>query len=355
MNIEQLTMPVETLRAVTSEVLRSVPIPDAHAAWVSEGLIEADLRGVPSHGSVRLEAYVNGWRASNLNPSPEMRTARRRATVTLLDADGALGIVAGREAMRLAIQSAHEFGIGIVGVHNSNHSGMLAQHVIPAADAGMIGYFVSNGPPVLAPWGGRDATLSNNPFAYAIPAAIEPHIVVDMACSSSARGKIRLAALQHKPIPDDWALGPDGERTCDAHAAMEGALLPFGQHKGYSLAVVNEVLAAVLPGAQLSAAISTAFLKENADTMDHWGAGHLAMAVDLAAFGDPDELRKRVDDAIAVIRSSRPAAAADGVLMPGELEARLRARRLEDGVPLSPLTVAALERACSATGVAWAP
>jgi LDH2 family malate/lactate/ureidoglycolate dehydrogenase len=243
-------------------------------------------------------------------------------------------VIIGQIAMDRAVEMARDFGIGIVAVRNSNHAGMLAAHVLRASKAGMIGYFVRNAPALMAPWGGREALLSNSPFAWAIPSRDDP-IVLDMACSAVARGRIRLAAQRNMRIPLGWAIDERGAPVEDAHAAMRGMVLPMAGYKGYGLAIVNEVLAAVLPGATLSMNVSTAFLRENATSHDSWGVGHLAIALDVSAFEDPTVFRDRVQQLIEKVRSSQLAPGHERIMVPGEPEAKTRRSRFATGIPIS--------------------
>lgn len=342
----------DVLAGIVEEILRTVVVSERDIGYIRDGLIEADLRGVSTHGVLRLETYVDSWRAGELNPEPKI-TIRQMGAVGFVDGNHGLGHVVGRESMRVAMELAAQNGVGVVVARESNHTGMLAQHVLPALDAGMVGFFVNNGPAVMAPPGATEAVLSNNPLAYGIPAHEEDPIIFDIACSASSRGKIRTAARRDEAIPEGWASGPDGQPTTDPHLALEGTLLPFGRHKGLGLAIVNECLAGVLSGALLSAEITKNFLAEDATVMHHWGAGHYAMALHLSSFGDPRELRQRVDQLIRTIRSSVPEGIDTDVHIPGHHSARLRRERLRNGIPLTEPIVRSLRRVCEKTSVPW--
>jgi LDH2 family malate/lactate/ureidoglycolate dehydrogenase len=300
-----------------------------------KALLLTDLRGIDSHGVFRLPYYCRGFASGSLNPSPKLRQVRSRGATELLDADNGLGVIVGQRAMLRAIDVARIQGVAMIGISNSNHAGMLAAHVLHAADAGMIGWFVSNAPALMAPWGGRDAMLSNSPFAWAIPCRPEP-IVLDMACSSIARGRIRIAALRNEEIPDGCAIDANGLPTTNARAAMEGLVLPAGGYKGYGIAVVNEILSAVLPGATLSVDVSRRFLAADAREQDAWGIGHLAVAIDPSAFQEPGAFLDTVTHLAERIRLSRPAADGSGpVMLPGDPERAEERKRTADGIPIS--------------------
>lgn len=302
--------------------------------YLVNALLLTDLRGIDSHGVYRVPFYCRGFASGALNPSPTLRRVRGRGAVELIDADNGLGVIVGQRAMRRAVALAQSHGIGLVGVTNSNHAGMLAAHVLRASDAGMIGWFVSNAPALMAPWGGSDAMLSNSPFAWAIPCRPTP-IVLDMACSSVARGRIRIAALRNEPIPTGWATDVAGAPTTDAHRAMEGLVLPMAGYKGYGIALVNEILGAVLPGATLSVDVSRRFLAADARELDAWGIGHVAMAIDPTAFLDPDLFIDRVTTLADRIRQSAPAPGSDAVLLPGDPELIEQQKREADGIPIA--------------------
>lgn len=298
------------------------------------GLLRSDLRGIDSHGVYRVPFYCRGFVSGALNPRPVLRRLRGRGATEVLDADNGLGVVVGQLAMQRSVELARTFGIGMVGVTNSNHAGMLAAHVLHASDAGMIGWFVSNAPALMAPWAGREALLSNSPFAWAIPCRPQA-IVLDMACSSIARGRIRMAALRDEAIPEGCAIDADGRPTTNARLAMDGLVLPAGGYKGYGIALVNEILSAVVPGATLSMDVSRAFLAADATEQDAWGIGHVAVAIDPSAFQDPDVFLGRVTGLADRIRQSSPAQGFDAVLLPGDPEIAEQRRRESDGIPIA--------------------
>lgn len=345
------TFPRERLLDFAAAAGRHAGLDESAVDLFAESLVEADLRGIDTHGVVRTPAYVEGFLRGHLNPTPRLREVRRKGAVAVYDVDNGLGGIVGQQLMDIAVDLARTHGVGYVAAHNGNHAGMLAQHVLRAVDQGMVGQFVSNGPPVMAGWGGRDPLVSNNPIAYGFPAGRFPAIVLDMACSAAARGKIRQAALNDVPIPPDWATDEEGRPTTDPHAAMRGLVLPMAGYKGYGLAVVNEMLSAVLPGALLSADVSSAFLREGAEALDAWRVGHLAVALDVEAFMDLTEYLRRTDELIERCKASRTAPGFDEVLVPGEPEWRRRAERLRDGIPVAASALAMLDQAAQRWGI----
>lgn len=255
------TVAVGDARAFVGRAARHAGMPDDDVIRFVDGLVEADLRGHWSHGVVRVPPYVRALAAGVVNPMPRVEAVHQFGATALLDGDNGHGMVIGQIAADRAADLAHRHGVGVVAVRNSNHTGMLAVHVLRAARRDMIGYFTSNGPAIMAPHGGREPRLSNAPFAYAIPRRTGEPIVLDMASSQVARGKVRMHADRGEPIPEGWAIDERGLPTTDAAAAMRGSVVPMAGYKGYGIALVSEILASVLPGANLSLEMPRAFLE----------------------------------------------------------------------------------------------
>jgi LDH2 family malate/lactate/ureidoglycolate dehydrogenase len=328
------TVSADDLRGFTIKAGRLAGLEGQDLERFADGVVEADLRGLPSHGVFRIPFYVRGYRLGHLNPRPTLRELKAFGATLHLDGDNGLGVIVGQHTMDLAVALAENHGLGMVAVKNSNHTGVLAVHVMRASSKGMIGYFVSNAPALMAPWGGVEPMLSNSPFAYSFPTSGEP-IVLDMACSAAARGKIRLAAKEGKAIPPGWAVDADGKPTENARAALDGLILPMAGYKGYGIALANELLAAALPGATLAVNVPRQFLREDPTFLDSWGIGHVAMAINPEAFAGTDDFIKAADQLVHQLKTSRRADGFDRILVPGELEAEARAQKLRDGVPIS--------------------
>jgi LDH2 family malate/lactate/ureidoglycolate dehydrogenase len=346
----QAIVSIGDLRSFTSKAGELAGLGGEDLERFVDGVVEADLRDLASHGVFRIPFYVRGFRLGELNPRPVVRELHAFGATRHLDGDNGLGVILGQQSMDIAVGLAAQHGIGMVAVRNSNHTGVLAVHVMRAAKQGMIGYFVSNAPALMAPWGGIDPLLSNSPFAYAFPTSEEP-IVLDMACSAAARGKIRLAAKEGKKIPLGWAVDVDGRPTEDASAALEGLILPMAGYKGYGIALANELLAAALPGATLAMNVSRAFLKEDPTHLDSWGIGHVAMVINPDAFAGTGELIAATDELVNKLKGSRRAQGHDRILVPGEPEAEARAHRLRHGVPVSAAVARSLREFAQEVGL----
>jgi LDH2 family malate/lactate/ureidoglycolate dehydrogenase len=332
----------DDLNAFVRAVCDRVSVPDPDAELVATALVEADLRGVASHGCARLPAYARALAAGIVNPTPIPRRIRGGTATEVIDGDNGMGLVVGYRAMERAVELATQTGIGAVAVRNSNHTGMQAMHVTPATAARMIGYFASNTPAIMAPWCGIDPKLGSAPVTYGIPTRGEP-LVLDMATAASNRGRIRLYAKSGRQLPPGWAIDAEGKATTDPNVALLGTVLPMAGHKGYGLAVVNEVLTSALTGAQLAADMPREFLKEGSRVLDSWRSGHLAVAIDIAAFAELDDFLDQVDGLIAHLRSSRTTSETDTILLPGEPELALRENQLADGIELSPAVLDSLD------------
>lgn len=337
--VERFTRPV--LTAWSQAVLESVGLGTEHASTIAAYLAEADERGHPSHGTDQLPSYFRGFRDGHLEPRPQIEVVQQKGSLAVVEGDNGLGHVVADYSMGLAIDLARDTGMGLVTARNSNHFGMAGHWPLKAIRAGMIGFTTTNGPPVMAPWGGKVGSICNNPFSWGLPAGEEPPILLDMALTSGARGKVRLANQRGDEIPAGWALDPDGRPTTNAQAALDGVMLPLSQHKGSGMAIVNEVLASSLSGSLFLGQVSSVTM---ASTGVHvaWKIGHLFMALDPGAMRPVAEYEAQVD---AIIRELHAVPAADGherVSVPGEGGLRRAAEAERLGVPLSTQSVSKL-------------
>jgi LDH2 family malate/lactate/ureidoglycolate dehydrogenase len=329
------------LRGAVAALFEACATSAEHADEIAEVLVFADLRGVESHGVQFAPRYVRGLLHGHLNAKPRPRVVKRRGAVAVVDADNGLGFLSARRAMKEAIELASEHGCGSVAVRNSNHFGPAAFYAMMALDAGMIGHATTDGPPHTVVWGSRKPVLSNDPVAWAFPSANGP-IVLDAALTG-VKEKIRLAAQRGGSIPADWAVGPDGRPTTDPKVALQGALLPIGQHKGSGLIVANEILCGALAGAKFSFEVSPALVM-GADHHDSWQCGHFVQAFDPDAFGERAEFERRTVELAAALRAAPRAKGVDRIFLPGEIEAELATQRLRDGLPLAVATLQALDK-----------
>jgi LDH2 family malate/lactate/ureidoglycolate dehydrogenase len=303
------------LKEYATAVLYKIGMPAEDAELVANSLVEANIRGVDSHGIVRLIYYVNKMRQGGTKVRPDIRLERDHAATAVVDGNHGMGQVVGTYAMNVAVEKASKYGIGMVAVKNSEHFGTAASYAMMALERDMIGIACTNAPPVMAPWGGKQQAIGNNPMAFAIPTATSAPIVLDMAMSKVAGGKVRLAAKRGEKIPNNWIVNKHGEPTEDPNNLPEGALLPEG-HKGYGLAVIVEVLSGVLPGAAILSSLPNWLFNPEKPTR----TGHTMIAINIDNFMPVDDFKQRVESMIKELHDHPPAAGVDRVLLPGEIE-----------------------------------
>ena len=240
--------------------------------------MQAELRGVGSHGVVRLPVHVNRIQSGVVKANPDIQVEPRFAAVALVDGDNGLGPVVGIRAMDEAIRLADTAGIGYTGVRASNHFGAASFYVERAVRRNLIGCAISNAPPNMAAFGGRERFLGTNPFSVGIPAGQQPPLIFDASSSVVARGKIIVAAHRNLPIPEGWAIDPDGRPTTDAQAALAGAVLPFGGPKGSAISFIIDIISGVLTGASFALRLNTL---ENLHAVQNLGHAFVAVRTDL--------------------------------------------------------------------------
>jgi len=335
------------LRTFCAQALERAGAKPADSAVVADGLIAADLRGVHSHGSLRVGIYVDRLRAGSINPGAELAIMRDSGAVVVADAQAGLGIAMAARAMDLAIARSRSHGIAAVSLRNGNHCGMLAFFAMRALAQGAIGAAASNGDSLVAPWGARTKFLGTNPIAVAVPAGEEPPVVLDMATSVVAHGRIKGAADRGETIPPDWAVDAAGLPTTDPVQALAGALLPFGGFKGSAISVLIDLIAGQLAGARSGPEIVPLYERLG----EPQGIGQLFVALNIDAFDTLEAFTGRVDQTVRKIRLLPTAAGASSVVLPGELE-HLRAQdHLAHGIPLPSDAVAEVARTATLLGL----
>ena len=332
----------DELEATTASLLVAAGMDADPAGIVAKAVIAANRRGVDSHGVVLVPRYVRGVATGALNGTPSLTWPVDSDAVGLLDADNAPGHLAAHHAMLNCIERASRFGVGVVIVRHTNHFGMAANYARMASERGFVGIATTNGPPVMAPYGGTTPSLCNNPIAFSVPRN-RGDVILDMALSVVARGRIRIAALADTPIPLGWALDKDGAPTTDAHEALEGQLEWIGGYKGYGLGVIIEILAGVLSGSRFGTDVSAATIANPtfapAVSLQH---GHFFIAIDISRFGEPSVFQERLEQFATMIAASGLATGTTALKLPGEPEREIEARRALDGIPVPTNVVAEL-------------
>jgi LDH2 family malate/lactate/ureidoglycolate dehydrogenase len=331
----------EDLRNFTRECFLRIGVPEWDAAVIADHLVLANLRGVDSHGVIRIPYYLEGVEKGYVKPKGEFKVLRGKPVLVLVDGEGGLGIPIAAKATELAIQKARSAGVAVVCVRNLGHVGMLAYYTLKVAEARMMGLAAANAPARVAPWGGSKPLFGTNPISFSIPAADRP-VVSDMATSKIADFKIRLALRRGDRLPEGVALSSDGKPTTSPEEALQGALLPFGEHKGYAISLMVEALSALLGGALLSVDVI-----RHASTQ----GGFFVTALDISAFRDYSEYLGDLERLIGLVKSCPPAHGFEEVLLPGELEERIHEQRLRDGIPIEHSTWSMLVEVAKRLGI----
>jgi LDH2 family malate/lactate/ureidoglycolate dehydrogenase len=322
-------MRIDELRAFGCTAYGVVGLTSDDAETVVDVQLDADLRGVDTHGFQRLPWYVEHLRENRNNPRPRFDVLRESVVSVLLDADNALGQLACVRLVERLIGKAAASGLAVGATRNSNDWGCGAYYPSLAADAGFICFATTTSVPTLAPWGARTRVLGNNPMVFAIPRRDAAPVVLDMALTPVALGKVMRAMGEDEPIPEEWGfLDADGRRTTDAGAALAGVIPAIGGYKGTGLAFMMNVLAGVLPGGAHSGEV---------------GPGHrgqLMLLISPSLFGETGPFVEGVESTVAQVKAAEPLPSGDGPYLPGELENRRGADARARGTIRYPRSVA---------------
>jgi len=330
-NSGPVVVDAERLRGLAAAILEAAGFRPDDATLVAEVLVEADLRGVDSHGVTRLAGYVSMIDSDLLNPRPDVKLLRESGSTVLIDGDRGIGIIAARQAIDRVIELSGETGIACASVRNISHTGMIGWYTMRAAEAGRVGIAMNNGPSMVPPFGGRAPLTATNPISIAAPAEPGNPLVLDMATTMVAAGKLRLATKTLDSIPDQWALDRQGRPTSDPVEAIQHGFLQWaGGYKGYGLALMIEVLAGVLSGSRFGTDVPT-MIEFGRDPLESSG---FYIAIDIERFMPLDEFRQRVEQLIDQAHRIPAADESQPVKVAGQLEAECRRQRLADGIPV---------------------
>ena len=335
------------LRKVGLELLQTAGVGLQEAGLVAENLVAAELRGVPTHGINLLPAILERIAAGQMEVPTELKVIADEQAITHIDGGNGFGQTAAAEGMRRCIEKARRFGIGFSLIRNTNNVGLLALYSLMAARQGLIGICACNGAASMAPWGGADAFFGTNPFSIAAPGGAGNPVVLDMSTSVVARGKIRRAVRLKERIPFGWALDASGAPTDDPKAAIQGTLLPVGEHKGYGMAFFIDLICGLLSGSSYARAVRT-FHQPEGPT----GVGVMTMAIDINRFMPVDHFSKLIDEHIRMIRGSAKAKGQNRIYLPGEIEVEREALNKIRGVAVDPPVVKAIDGFLEKRGLA---
>jgi LDH2 family malate/lactate/ureidoglycolate dehydrogenase len=327
-----IMFPAHRLRGWTQEVFQKVGVSRDDATLLTDSLIEANLRGVDTHGITRiLCVYVERIQKGVMSAKSNLTIVREKASTALIDCHNSIGQVGAARAMRMAIEKAKQTGVAFTAIAHSNHYGAAAYWAMMALSNGMIGFSSTNAPAVVAPTGGCTAMFGTNPICIAIPADRELPVVLDMATTVVARGRVNLYAKQNKPLEHGWAVDERGVPTTDPHAALKGLLAPIGGYKGYGIMLAVDFLCGVLTGSNYGAHFP-GFLADN--MIDPTDVGSVFAAVNVESFMDLPEFTAAIDKAVREIKTSTKADGVKRIYIPGEIEFDMKAQRLAHGIPI---------------------
>jgi len=349
----ELTVTFARLKAFIQEAMIRLGLPDADAAAVAGLMAEADLQGSDGHGVSRLPQYARRIKAGGFNVRPNIQVVREQAGTALVNGDNGMGHLVMKRAAEIAIDKARTTGIAWVSSQFSNHAGPASLYARMPLAHDMIGlYFAVGNANHLPPWGGLDMLLSTNPIAAAIPAGDEQPIILDMATTVAAYGKVKTKALRGETMPEGWMIDRQGKPLTDPKRADEGMLLPLGGmeagYKGYGLAMIIGLLAGTLGGAAMGKEV----IDFNHDDNSVTNTGQAIAAINIAAFGDVAAFKASVDTLVRDFRNSERMPGVNRIFVPGEHSHATRAARARDGIPLGAALKRGLDQVADELGIA---
>ena len=325
------TIQPDALRKLAREIYCKVGTPEEVARVVSDYQVDTNLYGHDSHGCLAIPRFVSDVRQGKIIADATPEIVRDDGPTALIDGRRSFGQFSAHTAVQLASEKGKKFGLGAVGITNCNHVGALWGFVKMLVDEGLIGLVICSAGPQggsMVPFGGIERVLAGNPIGFGVPGNHMPPLITDMSTAVAAGGKVLIALQNGEEIPDHWVLDAQGRPTSQPDEFMTpdlqiiGAMRPFGEHKGYAIALFAEVLGAILTG--YGPAYKSAYIEGN---------GTFIIAVDIARFVDPDEFRREVDGYFKAVKTSRTDEHTAEILIPGEIELRTRAQREIDGIP----------------------
>jgi L-2-hydroxycarboxylate dehydrogenase (NAD+) len=337
----------DDLKKTVAGIFEKLGVPPEDALLAADVQVLADLRGVDSHGvSNMLKSYITGYQEGSINPRPNWKIVRETPSTATIDSDKGLGTIVTPKAMAIAIEKAKKVGVGMVTIGNARHLGMASYHAMLALEHDMIGVCMTSCPPQVLPTFGAEPRLGTNPIAIAVPAKDQPPFVFDVATSSVAVNKIRIAARLGTEIPGGWMAREDGSPIMEAGLAPEKfTLLPLGadreggSHKGYGLSCMVDILAGVLTGFGYGAVPGRP------------NFGHMVAAYSIDAFTDVEPFKAEMDEWLTMMKTTKPAPGHDRVLVAGQPEAEVEEVRREEGIPLHPDVAESIRDTCAEMSV----
>ena len=340
------------LRSFTEDIFTSMGCSAEHAKLAADVLIKADLRGIDSHGVARLSGYVRLWEKKRINTQPNITIVHETPSTATIDGDGGLGLVIAPFAMNLALAKAKNCGSGWISVRNSNHFGIAAYHTLLAVEQDMIGFAMTNASPLVAPTFANERLLGTNPMCYAFPAGKNAPVIIDMATSAAANGKLEIAQRTGKAVPEGWIIDKNGKSSTNPHELKEGgSLLPLGSdiahgsHKGFGLGATVDILSAVLSGANFGPWVPpfVSFL-EPAENPVGKGIGHFFGAMRIDGFRAKEDYFQSIDTWIERFKAAKPKDENQPVIIPGEPEMLAFRNFSKIGIPINQIVYEDLKK-----------
>ena len=323
----------DQLNQFIQQTMLALGLPPEDAAIVARLMAQADLQGSDGHGVIRIPQYARRILAGGVNTTPNIRVKEERLATALLDGDNGMGHLVMQRAADMAIEKARRCGMAWVGSQFSNHAGPASLYARMPLAHDMIGlYFAVGNANHLPPWGGLDMLLSTNPIAVAIPTHNETPIVLDMATTVAAYGKVKAKAQRGEMMPEGWMIDRQGQPLLDPKRSEEGFLMPIGGYKGYGLSLIVGLLAGTLNGAAMGKAV----VDFNKDDTRVTNTGQAIAVIDPAAFGDIDDFKARVDTLVCELRDSERMPGVDRIWLPGEQSEAKRVAYSTQGIPIAP-------------------
>jgi L-2-hydroxycarboxylate dehydrogenase (NAD+) len=337
----------DRLREFVAAALERAGLSAADAAIASDCFVDADIRGISTHGVSRLPIYVDALRRGFNQAKPLIEVHRTSHATAVIDGGDGMGTLVAVRGMREAIALASKSGIGMVAVRNTNNFGHAGYYAALAAANGCVGIALSNACPAVAPFGGCQAILGTNPIAVAAPGGGRPDFLLDISSSVVSRGWLRLAARDDEPIPEGLAVTNNGAPVRTARDALAGVLLPFGQHKGSGIAMIVDLVAGVLAGAGFGSGVRSMYVPGEA----RGNVGHAFIAIRISAFIDPSEYELRYRAWYDALKATPPAQGHDAVMIPGERAAAHSRKQRREGVEIDAETWQTLQKLAADLGL----
>lgn len=328
--IKTVKVTTKQLKQIAYKTFISLGLSEEDSLIAADVLNAADKRGIETHGINRLGAYINGIKAGKIDVKGKLTKISDSVATILFDANNSLGLVAATKAMEECIKRAKETGICIVGVKNSSHLGITGYYPSMAAKENMVGISISNSGKVMVPYGGKTSILGNSPWSIAFPGGNKHKdpVLLDMACSEVAFGKLQLAKINGEEIPLNWGVDEEGVPTRDIDKILKGnSLLPFGGAKGYGIAVILEMLVTMLTGSGFGDVIGQGKKGSAAENI-----GHIMIAIDISKMRPIEEVKSDIDGYVDHIKITEPAKGFTEVRLPGERIAKVEHRREKEGI-----------------------